>query len=133
MTTMNLPRLTSGARAHGAAHQIGKLTKLWWTKIVIAKSHLLQICADNSSRAYQSKPLSKWRTNGTIERDSRLWCFPANECLLCSGELVDLYLPRKCSASNRLITAKDHASVQLSVAKVRLPASIPTKLGKGSC
>ncbi|KAK2074142.1 hypothetical protein P8C59_008372 [Phyllachora maydis] len=34
------------------------------------------------------------------------------------GELVDLYLPRKCSASNRLITAKDHASVQISVAKV---------------
>ncbi|EPS42521.1 hypothetical protein H072_3526 [Dactylellina haptotyla CBS 200.50] len=34
------------------------------------------------------------------------------------GELVDLYVPRKCSATNRIIKAKDHASVQISVAKV---------------
>ena len=34
------------------------------------------------------------------------------------GEIVDLYVPRKCSASNRIIKAKDHASVQISVAKV---------------
>ncbi|CBX91280.1 hypothetical protein LEMA_P067880.1 [Plenodomus lingam JN3] len=34
------------------------------------------------------------------------------------GELVDLYVPRKCSATGRIIKAKDHASVQLSVGKV---------------
>ncbi|RYN57780.1 hypothetical protein AA0117_g7385 [Alternaria alternata] len=34
------------------------------------------------------------------------------------GELVDLYVPRKCSATGRIIRAKDHASVQLSVGKV---------------
>ncbi|KAK7963553.1 40S ribosomal protein S21 [Apiospora sp. TS-2023a] len=34
------------------------------------------------------------------------------------GQVVDLYIPRKCSASNRLIKAKDHASVQISIAKV---------------
>ncbi|TFY72366.1 hypothetical protein EVG20_g606 [Dentipellis fragilis] len=34
------------------------------------------------------------------------------------GVLVDLYVPRKCSATNRLITSKDHASVQISVADV---------------
>ncbi|KAF9690690.1 hypothetical protein EKO04_011305 [Ascochyta lentis] len=34
------------------------------------------------------------------------------------GELVDLYVPRKCSATGRIIKAKDHASVQISVAKV---------------
>ncbi|KLJ05707.1 40S ribosomal protein S21 [Blastomyces silverae] len=34
------------------------------------------------------------------------------------GEIVDLYVPRKCSATNRIIKAKDHASVQLSIAKV---------------
>ncbi|OJD40490.1 40s ribosomal protein s21 [Diplodia corticola] len=34
------------------------------------------------------------------------------------GELVDLYVPRKCSATNRIIQAKDHASVQISVGKV---------------
>jgi len=34
------------------------------------------------------------------------------------GQKVDLYLPRKCSATNRLITAKDHASVQVNIAHV---------------
>ncbi|KAI9267395.1 30S ribosomal protein S21e [Sporodiniella umbellata] len=34
------------------------------------------------------------------------------------GQLVDLYIPRKCSATNRLITAKDHASVQINVGDV---------------
>ncbi|KAJ4368544.1 40S ribosomal protein S21 [Didymella sp. IMI 355093] len=34
------------------------------------------------------------------------------------GELVDLYVPRKCSATGRIIKAKDHASVQISIAKV---------------
>jgi len=34
------------------------------------------------------------------------------------GVLVDLYIPRKCSATNRLITPKDHASIQLSIADV---------------
>ncbi|OAY80734.1 40S ribosomal protein S21 [Ananas comosus] len=31
------------------------------------------------------------------------------------GQMMDLYIPRKCSATNRLITAKDHASVQINV------------------
>lgn len=35
------------------------------------------------------------------------------------GEIVDLYVPRKCSATGRIIKAKDHSSVQISVAKVR--------------
>ncbi|KAG9001686.1 40S ribosomal protein S21 [Tulasnella sp. 427] len=34
------------------------------------------------------------------------------------GILVDLYVPRKCAATNRLITAKDHASVQIAVCDV---------------
>merc|ERR1711939_1015655 len=34
------------------------------------------------------------------------------------GQVVDLYVPRKCSATNRLIIAKDHASVQIKVAEV---------------
>merc|ERR1711982_36331 len=33
------------------------------------------------------------------------------------GNIVDLYIPRKCSATNRLITAKDHASVQIEIAE----------------
>lgn len=35
-----------------------------------------------------------------------------------AGEFVDLYVPRKCSASNRIIAAKDHASIQMNVAEV---------------
>ncbi|KAL1786111.1 40S ribosomal protein S21 [Sigmodon hispidus] len=33
-------------------------------------------------------------------------------------EFVDLYVPWKCSASNRIIGAKDHASIQMNVAEV---------------
>ncbi|KAJ1522357.1 hypothetical protein ONE63_002649 [Megalurothrips usitatus] len=35
-----------------------------------------------------------------------------------AGEFVDLYCPRKCSASNRIIHAKDHASIQIQIADV---------------
>ncbi|EKX41737.1 small subunit ribosomal protein S21e, cytoplasmic [Guillardia theta CCMP2712] len=34
------------------------------------------------------------------------------------GTTVDLYVPRKCSATNRLIQAKDHGSVQINIAHV---------------
>ncbi|KAI7866883.1 30S ribosomal protein S21e [Spinellus fusiger] len=34
------------------------------------------------------------------------------------GKFVDLYIPRKCSATNRLITAKDHSSVQINISDV---------------
>ncbi|PVU97085.1 hypothetical protein BB560_005768 [Smittium megazygosporum] len=33
-------------------------------------------------------------------------------------EIVDLYIPRKCSATNKLISAKDHAAVQINIAEV---------------
>lgn len=35
-----------------------------------------------------------------------------------AGEYVDMYIPRKCSASNRIIHAKDHASIQINIADV---------------
>ena len=35
-------------------------------------------------------------------------------------EIVDLYIPRKCSATNGLITAYDHQSVQIEIADVSL-------------
>ncbi|KAM6586448.1 hypothetical protein CsatA_009053 [Cannabis sativa] len=31
------------------------------------------------------------------------------------GVITELYIPRKCSATNRLITSKDHASVQVNI------------------
>ena len=39
------------------------------------------------------------------------------------GNIVDIYIPRKCSATNRLITAKDHASVQIEIAEVSVFAN----------
>lgn len=35
-----------------------------------------------------------------------------------AGVNVELYSPRKCSFTNRLISAKDHAAVQISVAEL---------------
>ncbi|XP_072045256.1 small ribosomal subunit protein eS21-like [Amphiura filiformis] len=35
-----------------------------------------------------------------------------------TGEYVDLYTPRKCSASNQIINAKDHGSIQINVGEV---------------
>lgn len=34
------------------------------------------------------------------------------------GEYIDLYIPRKCSGSNRIINAKDHASIQINFCDV---------------
>mmetsp|Transcript_47425 Transcript_47425/g.34709 ORF Transcript_47425/g.34709 Transcript_47425/m.34709 type:complete len:83 (-) Transcript_47425:1-249(-) len=39
-------------------------------------------------------------------------------------QIVDLYIPRKCSATNRLITAKDKASVQIDIAEVDVNGTI---------
>ncbi|EWM29622.1 40s ribosomal protein s21 [Nannochloropsis gaditana] len=35
-----------------------------------------------------------------------------------AGQNVDLYIPRKCSWTNRVIHSKDHAAVQVNVANV---------------
>lgn len=45
------------------------------------------------------------------------------------GELVDLYVPRKCSATNRLITSKDHSSIQLTIADVDPETGVALKTG----
>lgn len=33
-------------------------------------------------------------------------------------EMVDLYIPRKCAATNRILYAKDKSSVQINIAEV---------------
>lgn len=43
---------------------------------------------------------------------------PSPSVQLEQGDLVDLYVPRKCAATGRIIEAKDHASVQIAVADV---------------
>ena len=35
-----------------------------------------------------------------------------------NGDNVDLYVPRKCSWTNRLLTSSDHGSVQINVGNV---------------
>ena len=35
-----------------------------------------------------------------------------------NGDNVNLYVPRKCSWTNRLLTSRDHGSVQINVANV---------------
>ncbi|KZT09481.1 40S ribosomal protein S21 [Laetiporus sulphureus 93-53] len=50
------------------------------------------------------------------------------------GVLVDLYVPRKCSATNRLITANDHASVQISICDVDSEGrALPTSTAFALC
>ncbi|CAH0488601.1 hypothetical protein KXD40_006231 [Peronospora effusa] len=35
-----------------------------------------------------------------------------------AGESIDIYIPRKCSWTNRILAAKDNASVQINVGRV---------------
>jgi small subunit ribosomal protein S21e len=35
-----------------------------------------------------------------------------------TAEQIELYVPRKCAASNKIIAAKDHAAVQLDIAEI---------------
>ena len=37
------------------------------------------------------------------------------------NKLTDIYLPRKCDYTDRIITSKDHSSIQISVSDVRSP------------
>jgi small subunit ribosomal protein S21e len=37
------------------------------------------------------------------------------------NKLTDIYLPRKCDYTDRIVTSKDHSSIQLSVADVTPP------------
>jgi small subunit ribosomal protein S21e len=40
------------------------------------------------------------------------------------GKLIDLYIPRKCAVTNKVIHAKDAASVQLNIGEVKLSSSL---------
>lgn len=42
------------------------------------------------------------------------------------GVAVDLYIPRRCSWTNRLIESKDHAAVQINIANVDPVTGIAT-------
>lgn len=40
------------------------------------------------------------------------------------NKLTDIYLPRKCDYTDRIITSKDHASIQLSISDVNEDGTI---------
>mmetsp|Transcript_9096 Transcript_9096/g.13691 ORF Transcript_9096/g.13691 Transcript_9096/m.13691 type:complete len:86 (+) Transcript_9096:91-348(+) len=44
-----------------------------------------------------------------------------------AGEVVDLYIPRKCSWTNRILAANDFGAVQINVANVDPETGISTK------
>ena len=39
---------------------------------------------------------------------------------------IELYVPRKCAATNKIIAAKDHAAIQLDIAEVDEHTGIAT-------
>ena len=50
-------------------------------------------------------------------------------CINIESNMTDIYLPRKCDFTDRIVTSKDHSSVQLSVCDVSIPPlrSMPTE------
>jgi len=50
-------------------------------------------------------------------------------CVNVDNNMTDIYLPRKCDFTDRIVTSKDHSSVQLSVCDVHLSSlrSTPTE------
>jgi len=43
-------------------------------------------------------------------------------------QLVDLYIPRRCMATNKLIASDDHGSIQLMIPKVFFISEIQKRL-----
>ncbi|KAL9687479.1 hypothetical protein QQ045_031882 [Rhodiola kirilowii] len=83
-----------------------------WRKRAILLIYLVQICLKPKQKPSNSsmnlKELSKpWRNLSAV--------VPLPSMQNEEGQNVDLYIPRKCSATNRLITSKDHASVQINI------------------
>lgn len=66
-------------------------------------------CIDNACIDTKTRHLISLTCAVTMENDA--------------GQIVDLYVPRKCSATNRLIGARDHASVQINVGEVCISLS----------
>ena len=51
-------------------------------------------------------------------------------CVNVESKMTDIYLPRKCDYTDKILTSKDHSSIQLSICDVHLPSlrSTPTAL-----
>lgn len=58
----------------------------------------------------------EWRKNRTLAQTAHTHTHEYT--LILTHHPPCRYVPRKCSATNRIIKAKDHGSVQISIAKV---------------
>merc|ERR1712093_100458 len=67
-----------------------------------------------------SQHVSRWaRVSMATARPGMLCHNDVPQYTTAGGKHIQgFYVPRKCSATNRIIKAKDHASVQISVGKV---------------
>ena len=45
-------------------------------------------------------------------------------CINQAGKVTDLYLPRKCDYTDRLITPKDNSSIQLNICELNADGTI---------
>ena len=45
-------------------------------------------------------------------------------CINQDGKVTDLYLPRKCDYTDRLITPKDNSSIQLNICELNADGTI---------
>ncbi|OBS57494.1 hypothetical protein A6R68_11385, partial [Neotoma lepida] len=68
-----------------------------------------RLCYSNEKEAYKNYNKPFCAPAGLVRRQG---------LDMQAGEFVDLYVPRKCSESNSIIGAKDHASIQMNVAEV---------------
>ena len=59
-----------------------------------------------------------WTCKAPLENDEATIAIFVSRLQAANKESSNSYVPRKCSATNRIIKAKDHGSVQISVAKV---------------
>ncbi|CAI9090017.1 OLC1v1024698C1 [Oldenlandia corymbosa var. corymbosa] len=99
-------------------HEISR----YWIMIVPVQNHAKTITPEIASFSLLASEIDYFKRNSKIsnsEIESRnllkvlrkKFAKMQNE----EGQNMDLYIPRKCSATNRLITSKDHASVQLNI------------------
>lgn len=86
------------------------------------KRHPLKIAfydSDKDQPTLSSSRLPIPRHGERKRRPRRSVSLPLSSlCPVQSTNIRCSYVPRKCSATNRIIKAKDHASVQISVGKV---------------
>jgi hypothetical protein len=107
------------AAAAEGGHKPGTAARLvaWRGRAGTAASYPQHGQADATSIARPGREVGTNEKVGFAGRQRPTCHRPPRAPLLSAlqGEIVDLYIPRKCSWTNKLITAKDHGAVQLNI------------------